>query len=261
MSPERLRKLLLQVQANELSAEAAMDQLRTLPFEQVPEATVDHHRALRMGVPEVIYGEGKTAEQILRIAQNITEAGHNLLVTRLDPDKAAVLQEAYSDLDYVPMARVARRETETRQQRPCAPVAVVCAGTSDIPVAEEAVQTLQAVGLRATRIFDVGVAGIHRLFERMLELNQASVVIVIAGMEGALPSVVGGLVASPVIAVPTAIGYGAALGGFAALFGMLSSCASGLVVVNIGNGFGAAMAAHRMLPRAENAAAEPNTSE
>jgi len=174
-------------------------------------------------------------------------AGHNLLITRLDASKAEALKVELSELRYNVLARVARLDTAPAARRPCGPVAVVCAGTSDIPVAEEAAETLDAVGLDVIKVFDVGVAGIHRMFHRMADFERAEAAIVIAGMEGALPSVIGGLVPYPVIAVPTSIGYGTALGGFTALLSMLTSCASGLTVVNIDNGFGAAMAVHRIL--------------
>ncbi len=223
--------------------------MRALPFRDVHVATIDHHRALRQGVPEVIFGEGKSVDQLLAIAGEMARGGHNLLITRLAADKAAALQQAHAALVYNPVARVGRMEAQAPAARPGAPVAVISAGTSDMPVAEEAMETLSALGIGATRVFDVGVAGIHRLLGRSDELERASAAIVIAGMEGALPSVVGGIVACPVVAVPTSVGYGTALGGFTALFSMLTSCASGITVVNIDNGFGAAMAVHRMLPK------------
>ncbi len=224
-----------------------MQQLRQLPFTDLGAATIDHHRALRQGVPEVIFGENKTDEQLALIAGEMLRAGSNLLITRLDSKKAEALGARFADLRYSALARIARLEREPAPRKPCGPVAVVCAGTSDIPVAEEAAETLDAVGLDATKVFDVGVAGIHRMFHRMKDFERAEAAIVIAGMEGALPSVIGGLVPYPVIAVPTSIGYGTALGGFTALLSMLTSCASGLTVVNIDNGFGAAMAVHRIL--------------
>jgi len=225
--------------------------MKELPYADIGVATIDHHRALRQGVPEIVYGESKSIEQLLSIAEEMVRSGNNLFVTRLDADKAEALQAKYANLRYAATARMAALEQNPIPQRPCAPVAVVCAGTSDISVAEEALETLGAVGLEAARVYDVGVAGIHRLLGRSRELASASAAIVIAGMEGALPSVVGGIVACPVVAVPTSVGYGAALGGFTALLSMLSSCASGITVVNIDNGFGAAMAVHRMLPRAD----------
>jgi NCAIR mutase (PurE)-related protein len=251
MSPERVRELLARVARGEVDVDGATEALRTLPFKELEQATVDHHRALRHGVPEVVLGEGKSAEQLVAISDEIVRAGHNLLVTRLGATAAEPLARRYPSLTYSALGRVARLEQAPVPRRPCAPVAVVCAGSSDVPVAEEAIESLAAVGLGATRVLDVGVAGIHRLLDRMDVLSAASAAIVIAGMEGALPSVVGGLVGCPVVAVPTSVGYGTALGGFTALFSMLTSCASGITVVNIDNGFGAAMAAHRMLPRAE----------
>jgi hypothetical protein len=250
VSPERMRELLQRLQSGELPLDDAMEQLRELPFRDVGIATIDHHRSLRQGVPEVVYGEGKTVEQLKVIVGEMARSGHNVLITRLDANKASALSSAHPSLRYAEVARVARLENAPVARRPCPPVAVVCAGTSDIHVAEEAIETLDAVGIAGSRVYDVGVAGIHRLLGRAPELAEASAAIVIAGMEGALPSVVGGLVAIPVIAVPTSVGYGTALGGFTALLSMLTSCASGVAVVNIDNGFGAAMALHRMLPKA-----------
>jgi NCAIR mutase (PurE)-related protein len=251
MTPERLRELLARVSRGETVVDDALVELRDLPFRNIGVATVDHHRALRLGVPEVIYGASKTSEQLVAIVEEMARLGHNVLVTRVSDDKAAVLAARFPGLRHAPAARVARLEPKPVVRRPCAPVAVVCAGTSDIDVAEEAIETLEAVGLAATRIYDVGVAGLHRLLGRSADLEGASAAIVIAGMEGALPSVVGGIVAQPIVAVPTSIGYGTALSGFTALMAMLTSCASGVVVVNIDNGFGAAMAVHRMLPKGE----------
>ncbi len=251
MSPQRLRELLERVQRGETDVTSALGELRSLPFRDLGAANVDHHRALRQGAPEVIFGEGKSAEQIADIAAEMDRAGHNVLVTRLAAEKAAVLGERFDDLAYAATARVARLTRHGLPVRVAPPVAVMCAGTSDAGVAEEAVETLAAVGLEALRMFDVGVAGIHRLFDRLDQLDRIGAAIVIAGMEGALPSVVGGLVACPVVAVPTSVGYGSALGGFTALLAMLTSCAAGISVVNIDNGFGAAMAVHRMLPRGD----------
>ncbi|MBI4950676.1 MAG: nickel pincer cofactor biosynthesis protein LarB [Myxococcales bacterium] len=251
MDPSRLRELLARVQTGALDVDTALGELGDLPYRDLGFASVDHHRALRHGAPEVVFGAGKTAEQIVHIAAEVLRGGHNLLVTRLDADKATALAAAQPGLRYAAAARVARLEPTPPRARPCRHVAVVCAGTSDIPCAEEAVETLEALGLEPRRTYDVGVAGLHRLLDRVPDLRTASAAIVLAGMEGALPSVVGGLVGCPVVAVPTSIGYGAAFGGLTALFGMLTSCASGVTVVNIDNGFGAAMAVHRMLPRAE----------
>jgi NCAIR mutase (PurE)-related protein len=251
MTPARIRDLLARVERGELGADAALEELRTLPFRELGFATVDHHRALRQGCPEVIFAQGKSGEQIAAILDELARAGHNALVTRLDADKARGLAPGRPAFRYVEAARLGRVELVPVPPRPCKPVAVVCAGTSDLPVAEEAVETLASVGIGAFRIYDVGVAGIHRLLHRTEELWEASAAIVIAGMEGALPSVVGGILGCPIVGVPTSVGYGTALGGFTALFAMLTSCASGVTVVNIDNGFGAAMAVHRMLPRDE----------
>ncbi len=251
MSPERLRELLERVRSGQTDLHQAMSELRSLPFRDLGAANIDHHRALRQGVPEVVFGEGKTAEQIAIIVEEMDRAGHNVLVTRLAPEKAALLAARCPELTYLATARIGRLARRAVVVRPCAPVAVICAGTSDVGVAEEAIETLAAVGLASTKMFDIGVAGIHRLFDRVEQLERASAAIVIAGMEGALPSVVGGLVACPVIAVPTSVGYGTALGGFTALMAMLTSCAAGITVVNIDNGFGAAMAVHRILPKVD----------
>jgi pyridinium-3,5-biscarboxylic acid mononucleotide synthase len=243
MNPARLRDLLQQVGGGSLSVDDALEQLKTLPFEDLGFAKVDHHRGLRLGLPEVIYGEGKSAEQIVAIAGRMEQQGTNVLVTRLDADKAAKLVAAYPDARYEEHARLA-----TWVRHPIAKVGrgrivVASAGTSDIAVSEEAAITAEMLGNEVERIHDVGVAGIHRLFAHRDLLSQAAVLIVVAGMEGALPSVVGGLVDRPVIAVPTSIGYGASFGGLAALLAMLNSCAPGITVVNIDNGFGAGVAA------------------
>jgi pyridinium-3,5-biscarboxylic acid mononucleotide synthase len=252
VDPRLVRELLERVRASDVSVDDALESLRQLPFRDLGFATIDHHRALRQGMPEVIFGERKTAEQIAQIAQEIARAGHNVLVTRVDVEKAGEIVAREPGFRYAKAARTLRLEVSPVAPRQQGPVAVVTAGTSDLSVAEEAVETLCAVGLEPVRHYDVGVAGIHRLLHRLEELRKAAAVIVCAGMEGALPSVVGGMVSSPVVAVPTSVGYGTALSGFTALFAMLTSCASGVVVVNIDSGFGAAMAVHRML-RAEHA--------
>lgn len=245
MNESALRRLLARVAGGELDLEQALSELRTLPFTDLGYARVDHHRALRQGVPEVIFAPGKTAEQIVGIAESLQEKGHTVLATRIDEAQASIVCDALPGALYNSVARtvVIQGRVPTRDRQ----VAVVTAGTSDLAVAEEAVITLKCCGVGVVRINDVGVAGLHRLLAALPVLNEAHVVIVLAGMEGALASVVGGLVASPVIAVPTSVGYGAAFGGVAALLGMLTSCASGVTVVNIDNGFGAAMAAVRML--------------
>ncbi|MEB2311534.1 MAG: nickel pincer cofactor biosynthesis protein LarB [Sorangiineae bacterium] len=253
MDPDRLRELLEAVKAGGATVDAALDQLRKLPFFDLGYARVDHHRALRQGMPEVILGEAKTPEQIAGIAGQLARAGQNVLVTRVEAEKAARLRELYPELTYRELARVVTLEQHPPRPRPIAAVPVVTAGTSDIPVAEEACETLRLCGIAAERVYDVGVAGIHRLVGELDLLSTAAAVIVVAGMEGALASVVGGLLGCPVIAVPTSIGYGASLGGLTALFGMLSGCASGVTVVNIDNGFGAAMAVARMAFAREHA--------
>lgn len=249
MDPRDVRELLERVKGGEVAVEDALEALRRLPFRDIGVATVDHHRALRQGTPEVIFGQGKSIDQIATIAEEIVSVGQSVLVTRIDAEKGEALTSRLPGFRYSPLARTGAIQVKQPPERSAGPVAVVTAGTSDIPVAEEAAETLIAVGLRPTRLYDVGVAGLHRFLHRVDELRGAAAVIVVAGMEGALPSVVGGLVSAPVIAVPTSIGYGAALSGFTALFTMLTSCASGVVVVNIDSGFGAAMAAHRLLPR------------
>ncbi|HEY1960568.1 MAG TPA: nickel pincer cofactor biosynthesis protein LarB [Polyangiaceae bacterium] len=247
MTPVRLQQLLERVAKGEATVEQAVGELRDLPFADLGFAMVDHHRALRQGVSEVILGQGKTVEQIVAIAGELTRAGHNVLVTRVESEPATEILKALAGARYNALAR-----TVTLEVAPIAPlsndaVALVSAGTSDLPVAEECAETMRMLGIRHERVFDVGVAGIHRLLHRREVIDRARVAIVIAGMEGALASVVGGLVDMPVIAVPTSVGYGAAFQGLAALLGMLTSCASGITVVNIDNGFGAAFAAARIL--------------
>lgn len=246
MNTKELRHLLTALKTGELSVDEGLERLRTLPFEDLGPAVIDHHRELRQGVPEVVFGESKSAGQILTIVRHMAERGGNVLVTRLVPEKASPLLSAFPQGTYDPEARtfsVVQIPIETTGR---GKIVVVCAGTSDIPVAREAAVTARMFGNEVEEVVDVGVAGIHRLFSRLETLRKASVLIVVAGMEGALPSVVGGLVAVPVIAVPTSVGYGAAFGGIAALLGMLNSCAGGITVVNIDNGFGAAFAATRI---------------
>ena len=246
MTPERVRLLLHEVAAGRLTVEEAESRLAWSPVEDLGFARIDHHRTLRQGFPEVVFGEGKTADQIVRIAQAIAPRGDGLLATRLATEAGAALVEQIPGIEWHPVARTAYlapdapSPSETRGA-----VLIISAGTSDLPVAEEAAVTARALGNPVERLDDVGVSGIHRILAASDLLQRAAVVIVVAGMEGALPSVVGGLVASPVIAVPTSIGYGAAFGGIAALLGMLNSCAAGVTVVNIDNGFGAAFAATR----------------
>jgi NCAIR mutase (PurE)-related protein len=247
MDESRMRELLEQTKAGKISVEAALAQLTELPFTDVGYALVDHHRQLRTGIPEVVFGEGKTAEQIAGIVEALISAKQNVLVTRLTQAKADALASLGVSLEYNPRARTGKLMSHPPSKRPHGFVAIVAAGTSDLPVAEEARETLELCGVEVKLFVDVGVAGLHRLLAKLSELRLARALIVVAGMEGALPSVVGGLVRAPVVAVPTSIGYGAARDGMTALFGMLTSCASGISVVNIDNGFGAAMAVARML--------------
>lgn len=246
MDLDSLRLLLSEVRTGSTDIDSAIATLRQLPLADLGYATVDHHRAIRQGASEVIFGQGKTAEHIAGIARELVRAEQNVLVTRIDAEQAAYLQAEIPETQYVPIARVARIEKRPVQRLPGRPVALVCAGTADLPVAEECAESLKTFGVPFERLFDVGVAGLHRLWSRRAVIERASLAIVVAGMEGALPSVVGGLVPIPVIAVPTSVGYGAGAGGFAALAGMLTSCASGVTVCNIDNGFGAAFAALRL---------------
>lgn len=243
MNPDRLKRLLGQVREGKLAVDEAMGQLSSLPFDDLGFAKVDHHRALRTGFPEVIFGEGKTPEHIVEISRSLQRRDQNVLVTRLDAAKAEVVCAAFPTARYSATGRILRIEKKPVKPRGKDTVLVVAAGTSDLPVAEEAAITAEARGCRVARLHDVGVAGIHRLLAHQQLLRDARVLIVVAGMEGALPSVVAGLVNRPVIAVPTSIGYGASFGGLAALLAMLNSCAAGVTVVNIDNGFGAAVAA------------------
>jgi NCAIR mutase (PurE)-related protein len=247
MDLARLRGLLESLQGGAKTVDDAMAELKDLPYADLGYAAVDHHRALRQGAPEVIFGEGKTPTQIVGIARELARTGQNVLITRLGGESARQVLGLLPELKYAELAR-----TATLEQCPIAPlgtrpVALVSAGTGDLPVAEECAETLRMLGAGVERVYDVGVAGIHRLLYRREVFDRTSVVVVVAGMEGALPSVVAGLVGGPVIAVPTSIGYGVSAGGFSALIGMLSSCASGVVVCNIDNGFGAAYAAARIL--------------
>jgi NCAIR mutase (PurE)-related protein len=235
------------VKGGSTSIESALGKLATLPFSDLGYARIDHHRALRHGIAEVVLAEGKAPEHVIGIVQRLIEAGDNVLVTRLAGRNADLLQQALPNLSYCSLARTASLVQRPISERSSLPVAIVTAGTSDIPVAEEAFETLRMFGIPAQRFFDVGVAGIHRLMGHLEALSAAPAAIVVAGMEGALPSVVGGLIGAPIVAVPTSIGYGTALAGFTAMFGMLTSCASGITVVNIDNGFGAAMAVGRMI--------------
>ena len=242
MEIEKLRILLEQVKDGEVVVDDALQSLRTLPFEDLGFSKIDHHRQLRTGFPEVIFCEGKTIEHVKQISERILAAGHPLLATRATPDMYKAVKEVQPTARYNTLGRtIAVKQSE--EDEGISGILVVSAGTSDLPVAEEAVETALMMGNQPERIYDVGVAGLHRLMSNYEKLLNARVIIVVAGMEGALPSVVGGLVDCPVIAVPTSIGYGASFGGLAALLGMLNSCASGVTVVNIDNGFGAGYSA------------------
>lgn len=245
--------MLARVRAGDLDVDEAAEELRRLPFERLGEHVhVDHHRELRAGVPEVVLGERKTAEQIAAIMEAMAAAGNGALATRVDPDKAAVVRAALPAATYHELARMLIIDPERpRADAGRGTVAVACAGTSDLPVAEEAALTLSFLGHEVDRAHDIGVAGLQRLVSHTDRLRAASAVIVVAGMEGALPSVVAGMVNRPVIAVPTSVGYGVSLGGYVAMMGMLSSCSPGIMVVNIDNGFGAAIAAS-MINRRES---------
>jgi NCAIR mutase (PurE)-related protein len=235
---ESIRKLFEQVRAGKLSPDDAVARLRHLPFEDLGFAKVDHHRTLRVGMPEVIFGQGKTPSQVAGIFKRLAQHGQNVLATRTTREQFRAVKKVVRGVEFEESARaVVLRKDGTIYGKGV--ITVVSAGTSDIPVAEEAVVTAELMGNRVEKIYDVGVAGIHRLLAHREAIGKSRVVIVCAGMEGALPSVVGGLVGVPVIAVPTSVGYGAAFEGLAALLGMMNSCASNVTVVNIDNGFGA----------------------
>jgi NCAIR mutase (PurE)-related protein len=237
MTSQKIKRLLQDVRMGRKSVEEAMTALRHLPFEDIGFAKIDHHRALRCGVSEVIFCQGKTPEQVAEISRRILREGHALLATRATPEHYAAVREVADNAEYCEIARcvVVRKG----RVKPRGFVLILTAGTSDLPVATEAQTTAEMLGARVELISDVGVAGIHRLLNYMPRLHEANVVVVVAGMEGALASVVGGMVSRPVIAVPTSVGYGASFGGIAPLLTMLNSCAAGVAVVNIDNGFGA----------------------
>ncbi len=241
MEIEKLRALLEEVKGGEIAVDDALQSLRTLPFEDLGFSKIDHHRQLRTGFPEVIFCQGKTVEHVKQISERILAAGHPLLATRATPDMYEAVKAIQPAARYNDLGRTISVSQSEEEGTPG--ILVVSAGTSDLPVAEEAAETVLMMGNAPERLYDVGVAGLHRLISNHEKLLTARVIIVIAGMEGALPSVVGGLVDCPVIAVPTSIGYGASFGGLAALLGMLNSCASGVTVVNIDNGFGAGYSA------------------
>ena len=253
MDESILRKLLGRLKSGELSEDEVLKKLRFLPFEDIGDAKVDHHRAIRTGFPEVVYGKGKTDEQIVRIAESINEQNGSFLVTRCAPSAAEKLLQRFPDGNWERGAGVFYRETVPREKRGY--VLIVTAGTTDIPTAEEAAITASFFGCHVDRIYDVGVAGVHRLMAYRSMIEEADVVIVAAGMEGALASVVASVSKAPVVALPTSVGYGASFGGLAALLGMMTSCAAGVTVVNIDNGFGAGCAAALICARAHDLAA------
>jgi NCAIR mutase (PurE)-related protein len=243
MTEQAVQEILEQVARGQLAVSGAMRRLRRLPFEDLGFAKLDHHRRIRRGLPEVVLGEFKSAEQIIAIGRRVTAAGYNLIVTRLAAEKSRAIKRHLRGFVYWSQAELGCIVNEPAQSLGHGTVAVVSAGTSDLRVAEEAALCAELFGNQVERLYDVGVAGLHRLTANVDMLKSAAVLVVVAGMEGALPSVVAGLLDKPVIAVPTSSGYGAALGGLTALFGMLNSCAGGVTVVNIDNGFGAAFAA------------------
>ena len=239
MNIRKLEDLLKKVKSGKTSLDEAISQLKSLPFEDLGFTRIDHHRSLRNGFPEVIWGEGKTSTQIVSIMKQLRNKGQHILITRLEEKKAGAIKRVFPKSRYYPRSNVLTYLTHSVKLEGKGTILVITAGTTDIPVAEEAAITAQIMGNRVETLFDVGVAGIHRLLYERQRLEAARVLVVVAGMEGALPSVVGGLVDRPVIAVPTSVGYGTSFGGITALLAMLNSCASGVAVVNIDNGFGA----------------------
>ena len=265
MTLDRIRQLLEQVQAGGLSVEMALRRLKTLPYEDIGFAAVDHHRLFRQGMAETILCEGKTPTQVLGIARRLQGHGHPVLATRVEPEVARNLLRLDRQAQHDPIGRTvvlnpAKLRRTSRPRRNAGEVLIITAGTSDMSVAEEARATAQVLGETVTTMYDVGVAGLHRLLDRRRDLEAARVLIVVAGMDGALPSVVGGLVSQPVVAVPTSRGYGASFGGISALLAMLNSCAAGVGVVNIDNGFGAACLAHRINQTLREAVPSPRSS-
>ena len=246
MDREALKKLLQDISQGVISVDQGMERLHTFPFQELGFAKIDTHRHLRKGFPEVVLGQDKNVEQIIGILEQIKQVENNVLVTRVDPQKAKAVLQKHPDLIYHEASRTLYLQCKDLEDRGRGKILVVTAGTSDIPVAEEAAITAEVMGNTVERVFDVGVAGLHRLLAHFEQLLEARVLVVVAGMEGALPSVVSGLVERPVIAVPTSVGYGASFGGVTALLAMLNSCASGVTVVNIDNGFGAGYAASLM---------------
>jgi len=238
-----LKDLLNKLKDGKIEVDAAVQKLKLLPFEDIGFASIDHHRQLRRGFREVIYGRGKKAEEIIKIIEKMVEKEENVLVTRLNDNKAKIIKKHFPSSDYYPKSRILTIAVCPIEKRGKGKILVISAGTADIPVAEEAAITAKFMGNDVETLFDVGVAGLHRLLQKKDTIMSAAVIVVVAGMEGALPSIVGGLVDKPVIAVPTSTGYGASFRGLSALLGMLNSCAAGVTVVNIDNGFGAGYAA------------------
>lgn len=237
VTQEWLLRTLERVKSGELSPLEAARELSILPYEELACAKVDHHRTLRLGFPEVIFGRGKTVEQIVTIAESLAARSERLLITQVSQEAFTAVKKKIPDVTYNPLSRSILLNRKQTTPRPG--ITVVTGGTADIPVAEEAVVTAELMGNKVERVYDVGVAGIHRLLDKLPQLREARVVVAVAGMEGALPSVIGGLISAPIIAVPTSVGYGASFAGLAPLLTMLNSCAPGVAVVNIDNGFGA----------------------
>ncbi len=248
MRREALEKLLQEVRRGKTSVGEALEKLKGFPYESLGFARLDHHRTLRQGIPEVIYCEGKTKEQITRIVRRMAASGVDILATRANPEIYQAVRRAHPGARYHPQARVIviRSKRPPERDKPAGHILILTAGTADIPVAEEARVTAELLGSHTTALYDVGVAGLHRLMDQKEVIEEAKVLVVVAGMDGVLPSVVGGLAGQPIVAVPTSQGYGTGLGGFTALLTMLNSCAAGVGVVNIDNGFGAACLAHRI---------------
>jgi NCAIR mutase (PurE)-related protein len=256
MQAELLRDLLNEVRAGTRTVESALDRLRDLPFENLGYARLDHHRALRTGFPEVVFCEGKRVEQIVEILERLEQKHSLILATRASREVFDAVAAHIPAANYFESARIIQIGANRAEPTPTT-VLVVCAGTADVPVAEEAAVTAAALGSRVEKLYDVGVAGVHRLLAARDRLNAANVIVVVAGMDGVLPTIVGGLVAAPVIAVPTSIGYGTGLGGLGALMTMLNACAPGIAVVNIDNGFGAGYLGHLINIRGVGDKAEP----
>lgn len=260
MNEIEVEKILRAHASGEISAEQATQRIKNLSYEDIGFARVDHARAVRQGFPEVIFGQGKTREQVVKIFEKLVERSPNVLITRTDAGTFGEIRNVHTNAEWHEAARVIRVFRD-RSELGAGEISVVTAGTSDIPVAEEAALVAETMGNRVKRVWDAGVAGIHRILAERTHLQNSRVVVVVAGMEGALPSVVGGLVKVPVIAVPTSIGYGASFNGLAALLGMLNSCASNVTVVNIDNGFGAGFVASLINRRWENTANEVKTAD